>query len=610
MENVYIPAFFSSYPNNLNFNEQLRSLKTTENFIDWNINEIKKEEKIVYESLIDKAIQFMKNIVNDGIKYISDLWKKFINKLRVAIKKINKIFKRYNNGNNIVLTNRNLKALFAFSNRGRVQSFITVDRLYTAYQKSLSLICGEIDRIYRSNIDLLNKLKDHQKSYKKVSESFVMEKVAYYDQLIHRFEEPDTLNNLANDDTLIHRYTESPTNAVFQALSILDQVFLENVLSLNIDNLEELIAANIDSLKLYDALSSSGEYLYDYLSKNHSLYEKYKDYGINNIALNDLYNAISVYSKEEFSDFFSDHIYTHYYPKDDIGKDRLVNYINILIAKNKAIEECLKNLIKIDFAQFKVNHIDKLNLGIKSDIEYMVTIYSDELRYIINNHKSNKGKTLILDFTDIGYGTIYISKSGLPILEKLLDLEYSTSLIYYITQFDCTIMTHGNTEMYGLAVYYNKLTYIEKYIFSKIYGDTIKEYEKIIGKSIDECDGADDNRFNNEFKKSFIQYRFTPRKLESIKSIPDENGLKFSDIEKVKLKKLLRWRTDDYAPINIPYSYEEYYDIELMVFALLATKKYKNINIISCNKDGFVLNKALINNKNFNITMPTRSVIK
>ena len=68
MENAYIPAFFSSYPNNLNFNEQLRSLKTTENFIDWNINEIKKEEKIVYESFLDRAIQFMKNIINDGIK--------------------------------------------------------------------------------------------------------------------------------------------------------------------------------------------------------------------------------------------------------------------------------------------------------------------------------------------------------------------------------------------------------------------------------------------------------------------------------------------------------------------------------------------------------------
>ena len=60
--------FFSSYPNNLNFNEQLRSLKTTENFIDWNINEIKKEENIVYESFLDRAIQFMKNIINDGIK--------------------------------------------------------------------------------------------------------------------------------------------------------------------------------------------------------------------------------------------------------------------------------------------------------------------------------------------------------------------------------------------------------------------------------------------------------------------------------------------------------------------------------------------------------------
>ena len=321
MENIFIPAFFSQYPNNLNFDEQIKSLESTENFINWNINKIKKEENIIYESLLDKAIQFMKNIVNDGIKYISDLWKKFIDKLKIMIKKIDIFYKKYNNKNNIISSDKNLKALFAFSNRGRIQTISTIDKLFTFYQKSLSLICGEIDRQYRTNIDLLSRLKEHQTSYKEISDSFIIEKITYF-----------------ND------------NKNFIALNKFDKIFLENTLSNN--NLEELIKLNADCLNLYNALSSYSSYIYDYLCKKFYIYNKKEIY---NTSLMDLYDIAFKYNREYFSKNFSEHIYIQYYPKDNDGKNRLIEYITFIILRNESIIECLINLLRIDFNQFKIN---------------------------------------------------------------------------------------------------------------------------------------------------------------------------------------------------------------------------------------------------------------
>lgn len=260
----------------------------------------------------------MKNIVNDSIKYISNIWKIFINKLKIIIRKIN-IF--YRNKNNIVSSDKNLKALFAFSNRGRIQSFSTIDKLFTFYQKSLSLICGEIDRLYRTNIDLLSRLKECQTSYREVSNSFIIEKVTYF-----------------ND------------NKNFITLNKFDKIFLEDILSNN--NLEELIKLNADCLNLYNALSSYSSYIYDYLCKKFYIYNKKEIY---NTSLMDLYDIVFKYNREYFSKNFSEYIYIQYYPKDNDGKNRLIEYVTFIILKNESIIECLINLLRIDFNQFKIN---------------------------------------------------------------------------------------------------------------------------------------------------------------------------------------------------------------------------------------------------------------
>lgn len=314
MENVYIPAFFSSYPNNLNFNEQIESLKSTENFIDWNINQIKKEENIIYESFLDRAIQFMKDIVNDGIKYISDLWKKFIFKLKIIIREIDKIFKRYNDGNNIDMINKNIRVLFGFSNRGRIMTFNDTNKLYLFYKRSLSLICGEVDRQYKMNIELMNTLRDHQSAYDVFSESFIFEKDISY----------INLSSIYNNTS-------------------------------NIESLERLITININNLRLYEALSSSYNsysYTYDYIIKNYHIYNK-KEISIT--ALTKLYNMMISYHKEDFIEAFPDNIYNQYYKKDNEDKNKLINYISFIILKNNAIIECLKNILINDFTQFKIN---------------------------------------------------------------------------------------------------------------------------------------------------------------------------------------------------------------------------------------------------------------
>ena len=583
----------------LSFNEQLNLLNETENILDYKFNVIINENKnYITESFIGTLFNSIKAFINKIIQFIIKLWKSFINILKKIINKIKSLFTKSNSGiKNPVKIDKN--AMFAFSTRGREINFKSYSSLYNAYKESLSSITSETSNISKASVRYLDILKKEQERLNKSLNNIVTEKVQYYDTVFHYFED-DMKSGYESDEDFQNTFKEP---FMLQAGYMFDQLFLENAATLNIDDLKEITDSEKDYLKTYDILkNSTPEYFYNFISSHRNVFMNYNmRFKTRNNMLFNFLDGLKIYEKDEFINFFKSNVIP-YFPNTDEGRKQLKDHINLIVKQNNAIKECLENLIKLDFLEFSINTKDELFSSSKNQgIERATTLFNDLIRNNVQSFKKIHNDTIIYDFKKLNYGMIMVSSENEKMIDKLFAAEYSTTLFYYITNFDITIMTHGYSKNYSLADYYNNfINPSEKMIFDKIYGKVISKYEQIMGKPITECSSENDDLI-------FVQKRFINKSFNEFTNIVAKNGLNFSKIEERRCVGINRWIADEkdgLTPIDSSYSF---HDIELLLYYL--SERYKKINVNICNPGGFIPTYKLIEDPKFTIYMPTRSIV-
>lgn len=442
----------------------------------------------------------------------------------------------------------------------KIRKFDSIEDLYFAYLDSLHYLIVDSKKCFNAQITYLDDFMSSLKEYKKaVNES----EFKYYDYEVE---------NVA--------YSKEK-DAVMVGEELFNQLFIENATIFN----------GIDPDKIFDAQKF-----------NESVYENFYGTIISNIR------KLSIKSSEfyKFNKYLSDNKFTtnimlelfvkevdnldeKYCDKNTIRlyidnllyeqndpKKMLKDILSLIYLKSKVLIEAIRNMFNLDaLALFNAEYNSASSIY-NIDIEDL-----RKVKDIINNPKSNiiKNNGLYLDFSKYDLGSLFLSKSAKEdIYEKYINIPYCTTLLFFISNYDITLVSHGfvmSFETFG-SMYLNMKKY-DRLLFTKCYKEEFDIFESLLNKKVD---------------------NFTSKDLDTISLfLLDDNHIDkiFTDSKTNLLMKRFRyscsyrWFCDE---IRMPFINKELTDVEMMIY-LLNLNKIDKISLQICNH-GFIPNKKCI----------------
>lgn len=583
-------------------------------------------QKIASKNELDKYL-------SEGINYMSKANELVLTKIKESLISINQKYSKD-------IIDKNVKFKFIVGTEYIPVEIDSVKNGYKVFNSAVKMLIREMKDVTNDHIHLL------ELTYKELSKYFddsyqpsLEEVIVYYDKF-----------NII-DGYKIENNNIIPIFKSFQGSSLIDEMLLENLESIKMDDLKDFLKI-IESSQI--DVSTVLRYLIGITNRGFSFfYDKkpwYVDYEIkcidkgimSNFFLNQFsrtYYALHT-DEERFASLFNN-IFQYncaiqipaYMQSTQERIDFIRDNIKMIIMKYNAIIEAYINAIKLNFSLLYLTYYDKYRRKAYKDAlakdrfktsskrKIIRDISMQELDYLNDLMRANlksyihyKGE--LLDFTDIGLGTVIIApaiiKDKAQIYNQLKNLFLSSKLLVYLASFEITIITHGKGEEFSFIDYYkrlikNKEKYGDYSYFCNIYYREINYLERLVNKPISEITGNELITLNiNEFTRdnSFI-IKINNKNVECVNGKIKKGGLNKSIIQ-VKIKDIYfnRWII---KPIRTPYREKPFTDMECLISRLLF-EGYTRINCLVCNPEGIIFSNDIFKDKSNEIIIAIRNL--
>ena len=511
------------------------------------------------EILIEKINYPIEEIFNQFVKEFNNMWLTFIKKFK---KVINNIIKAVEHSMKII-KNKDLKLnintafiKLSFSNKLKKHKSQKISSLYKFYDELLDAIHFEIlflKKAYLQEIDNLKLLKND-----------------LYDQLI------------VNEST-IKKFTfpaDTFMNVEANCLGedLINQLFIENCKIFNKININDLLMAETYQIDLINAFSKKVIHnLKDICNPNSEYYERHmelvNDGYVSNNAINEFIELYEI--DNTLVDQYIDLYKIRY--MDNI--DKIKKSLLLIKKKSEVILECIVNITKYNLLSTHLSEEE-----IKSDIMNIKPEELNKIKEIVKGNYSQifKHNGRFLDFSNFKLGSVCIldSREYDELIERYLDFDYSSILLYYIGTYDFTIISHGYLEHYSdLAEFirvYKQNRPIEYSLFKQCYSEEIQIYTSIINKNFDDI---------NEDDSEYIE-----KVIDSDDFINNNSNHIIELIRNFRYSYLRRWVCDS---VYIPQINNSIEDVEMIIY-IMNINKIRKLCVNICNKYNYRVNPKVI----------------
>lgn len=526
-------------------------------------SDIDNEVVLLYEKYnTDNSLKDIKKFISKLWNSVKDIWKKLIKSAKKFLKKTEKFLKR----SIMALDDRisfDYKAIFAIDYINKqmncgIRSYKSLLSLYKRLKESLDYIIGLLSRTQKANY---NQIKKFEKAIIRSNKEMIMQEANYH------------IFDLRIEDIYGYKSNNMYPNAVVQGEDFLNQFNIENFnvfINVNMDDILNLQTYNkniIEGFKrgiienIYRIVSNP-----DYVKIHQKLA---KSNFFDNVLLSGFINKY-IESPDEVKSVIRNilqHNFDIYFPPTEEGLNNIKIAVDILKRKNQAITEAYENLMKYDILAVFIAERDYWNEPLN--------VKKFEKRYQLDKYKVIKNDGHYLDFSKAGLGKIAIMKdSGLfeEIYHKLINIDYSSFLIYLISNFDYTVISHGSLDIYNS--FRNGLSNISinkdnNNLFKECYTKQIRLCEDHLSKSFDQIL---DDEFNN-----LVMY-----------FLKEENTLSNSD--KMEFAYFYRsifnqWSCED---VFIPELNRTLSNVEMIIYGLDKYTSINTLNLLICNNGKYI----------------------
>ena len=499
-------------------------------------------------------------------KYMLEDWIKFIDYLESFTKSIKESIEISSERINNNFKFDDIKGSFSGHQRNKkinIRKFDSIEDLYFAYLESLHFLIVKVKQCSEFQITLLDNFE----------ESFKDRKAAVNEEskFINGYTFP--LENI---------YRADPKDMVLIGEELFNHLFIENATIFNGIDIDKILKAQQVQEKIYDTF-------YPVIMKNMSNlfietseYRRFNNYllkngFIENVILNNFIKEYDKFSKTgtfEKQNTISLYIDTILYNYEDPGKI-LVEILSLILLKSRVLIEALNNLFRLDALTLFNSEYNALSSVGNINIEDL-----RHVKDIIDTDKSiiqcNKQRLI---FSKYKLGSVYMSSSVInEVYEKYVNTTYCTTLLYFISTYDVTLVSHGQIEKFdSFRDFISGYSKNDLKLFTELYKPEIDVCESIIGKKIDKMSDKDITILTNIFDD--------PKLMENT----------FKDLSlwmmmnKFKQTFTYRWFAD---PIKIPFIDKELNDVEMMIY-ILNKNKINKVSLQICNH-GFIPNSRSI----------------
>lgn len=543
---MYINTFMFSAKEEISSLEVLKE-EISSNYYKYNL----------FNSKIDQMFELTKS-------YIDKAWIKIINNTILLLKKVKKLANKI-----IIHLNPSIKFKpfnASFSNciinhlidfKREMITFNNISELYYAYIESIHFNIINIKRAYKQQIDLLNSY--YNDLYNNIQKKAVNE--SNYD--IRDFTPADSgiftnddytmlgeelLNQFAIENIRVFDNIDINDIFICQELNIKKfNVFKERI----IQNIAELINPSSEYRKIEDKLNKSD------LTTNimlESFYKKIKSRSFNRKYIEfELKNALDIY------------LATDNFINDKANLKALERILTLIMLKSNTVIEAMNNIIRLDaYVVYKVEY---------DSIESVNDIHIESIMKVQNIIDKNKSKIFkynnrFIDFTDYKLGQIYLSKSAVDdVFEKYVNLKYNTTLLYLISNYDITIISHGLVIPYRDFGHFYSHNKNNKYLL-ECYKEEFEFCANLVNKddimnlSFEDCVYIENVLQNdNELRKLVKKFQL------------------YLQLKEFANMYYRRWECDK---VYIPFIDKELTDVESIIY-ILNKNKFKRILLLICN---------------------------
>ena len=434
-----------------------------------------------------------------------------------------------------------------------------LEELYYEFKQSLHFIVLRTEKAYRMQLKQLDHFYDtiiQSSLYKKVVNESNFE---YYD---FNMKDLPFLDSENQEDSNLFGY------------ELFDHLAGENIMVFNDTNIDELSEEQEFQFKVYDSFQKaiitnitkivSNKY---YQETNAKLTSKFV---VRNELLNIFLESYKEYTNND--DIREDiNLYTHILidpknpTKEDIDQLRII--LGLVLLKTKVTAKAIHNMANLDSTILIKTEYDALDTVDNVSIEELRKIKS-----IIQNKDSNiiKNGGNYFDFSSYNLGSVILSdEAKADVYDKYIDTEYCTTLLYFASNYEYTLIAHGMVEYFG-SLYkfidgYKKEHLDEFNLFKECYNKEISIISNIMNKDFNSFDISDCNYIDNLLDSS-----------KFLNSLDMKTMIALRDFRYSYMK---RWISDK---VYIPFINNKIDDVEMMIY-LLNLNKVNTAAFLICN---------------------------
>ena len=496
----------------ITFDVVIEKMSNLEYQLDNPKSDIDNELSILYEKYSnDQLVKDIKKFISKIWSSIKEIWKELIKTSKKFIKKTERFLRR----SIINLDNKlyfDYKAIFTVDDankhiKRRCRTYNSLLELYEHLKVSLNYIVNLISKNQKIHY---TQVKNLEKSLILSNKESIIQEANYH---IYTFK---------LDDIEGYKSSNRLQGAVIQGEDFLNQFNIENFNIFNNIDMNDILKLqdyNMDIINIFK--SGIIENIYKIVSDPEYVAVQQKlssnDFSDNLLLsrFTDEYNKLPENQKKDITNIIHRN-FDVYFPPTKEGLENMQASVRILKSKNKVVAEAFNNLMKYDVLSVFIAERDYWNDPLN--------VEKFKKRYRLDTHRVIKRDGHYLDFSDIGLGSVVLLNDTSyfeEIYHKLINTNYSTSLIYMISNFDYTVISHASVDVFNsfrqamsLELWHNKDNYS---LFKECYKKQIKLCEDHLGVPFEQITDemfsnlvryilAEDNTVSNNDKMNFAYF--------------------------------------------------------------------------------------------------------
>ena len=552
------------------------------------------ELKIIKSQAIQEATSSGTDDIVDRLfsmteEEIDKSWDKIIKFEEMILHQLKKCIKKHSKEIIINMKFDNIQASFSgmkslnMSNV-HIQQYKSIEDLYKAIIDSYDVIFEYINNGYSIQKMLLEKF--HNNIYSDNYLSTVNESISLFDFDIH----------------YLPFLSEKQEHVAFIGEELFNELFIENATVFNGISLQGICNEQKFQVKVYEKFLNELIYNISELTKPGSDYSK-KDEELTKRGKirNEMLNLfIKTANNTELSVSRSINLYSMQFfdLNDEDSLKRLGEILQMIVLKSKVMTEAIFNMLKLDAIAVHCAEQDSV-----TEIREISIHQLRKVRDILDKNSKSifKHNRCYLDFSKYNLGSVCLSATARNSnLDKLIDPEYCTALLYFIGSYDYTIISHGGLDqyrsLYNFITSYRKSYPIEYDLFKKCYEIPINIISQLCNNtpfdslSEDQC-----NHIDSLFSSDTNLRRITDN--VSVRSILKDFHFRCHN----------RWVCD---PVYIPFIKKEIEDVEMIIYTM-NINKVKSLAVYICNEARYIPSGLSISTyPDMEVKIPDKKVMK